>query len=106
VTARANGGARLFREVADRRRFIRLLREVVRDYEWRCQAYCLTGTHFHMIIRPMEPTLSTGMARLLGEYAKWFNWKYDREGHLFGSRFSLGTSQPTAICGRRTSTSH
>jgi putative transposase len=88
VTARASGGARLYREAADRQHFIQLLREVVRDYDWRCQAYCLMGTHFHLIIRPMEPTLSTGMARLLGEYAKWFNWKYERNGHLFGSRFS------------------
>jgi len=88
VTALANNGAPLFVEPADRHRFVGLLREVVRDYEWRCEAYCLMGTHFHLIIATVRATLSTGMGRLLGEYARWFNWKYDRTGHLFVGRFS------------------
>jgi hypothetical protein len=27
------------------------------------------------------------MQHLCGVYAKWFNWKYARRGHLFGRRF-------------------
>jgi len=46
------------------------------------------GSHFHTLIYTVDATLSTGTGRLLGEYARWFNWKYDRNGHLFGSRFT------------------
>jgi REP element-mobilizing transposase RayT len=88
VTALASGDALLFRESADRRRFVQQLREAVRDHDWRCSAYCLMGSHFHLVIYTANATLSVGMRRLLGEYASWFNWKYDRRGHLFVGRFS------------------
>jgi putative transposase len=88
ITALANGEERLFREPADRRRFLQQLRTVAIDEDWRCQAYCLMGTHFHLIVYTPRATLSGGMRRLLGTYAQWFNWKYDRRGHLFVGRFS------------------
>jgi putative transposase len=78
----------LYDEVADRHRFLELLAEVVARYEWRCDAYCLMGTHFHLILYTVKPTLSAGMRRLSGAYAQWFNWKYSRHGHLFAGRFS------------------
>jgi REP element-mobilizing transposase RayT len=86
--ARANGDDVLFREPADRHRFLLQLREVARDHDWRCHAYCLMGTHFHLIVYTVSATLSAGAGRLLGEYARWFNWKYDRHGHLFGGPFT------------------
>ena len=88
VSARANDNELLFREPEDRREFLQGLRIVSRRQEWRCQAYCLMGTHFHLIVHTPKPTLSAGMGRLCSSYAQWFNWKYDRHGHLFGGRFS------------------
>jgi REP-associated tyrosine transposase len=88
ITALANGEQLLFREKRDRRRFQQLLREVIRDFDWDCHAYCLMGTHFHLVVYTRDATLSAGMARLLGEYARWFNWRYNRRGHLFVGRFS------------------
>jgi putative transposase len=87
VTALANGGQALFRETADRERFMDRLRNVIDKHEWRCHAYCLMGTHVHLLVYTVKPTLSSGMRQLCGEYAQWFNWKYDRKGHLFGGRF-------------------
>jgi putative transposase len=87
VSALACGEEPLFRESEDRREFLRQLCKVSRRYEWRCDAYCLMGTHFHLIVYTVEPTLSAGMGRLCGTYAQWFNWKYDRRGHLFARRF-------------------
>jgi REP-associated tyrosine transposase len=88
VSARANGDELLFRESEDRREFLQNLRNVCRRHEWRFQAYCLMGTHFHLIVHTAKPTLSAGMARLCTSYAQWFNWRYDRHWHLFGGRFS------------------
>jgi REP element-mobilizing transposase RayT len=88
VTARGSADELIFREPADRRRFVQQLRRVVADHRWRCNAYCLMGTHFHLLVYTVDATLSAGMALLLGDYARWFNWKYDRHGHLFGGRFA------------------
>jgi REP element-mobilizing transposase RayT len=77
----------VFREPADRRRFISQLAATIACYGWNCRAYCLMGNHFHLIVHTPEPNLSRGMQHLCGVYAKWFNWKYARRGHLFGRRF-------------------
>ena len=88
VTARANSDELLYRETSDRRRFTQQLRAAVRDQNWRCHAYCLMSTHFHLIVYTVDATLSVGVARLLGDYARWLNLKYDRRGYLFASRFA------------------
>jgi len=87
VSALVGGEELLFRESEDRREFLRQLCKVSQRNEWRCDAYCLMGNHFHLIVYTVKPTLSAGMRRLCGSYAQWFNWKYDRRGHLFARRF-------------------
>jgi len=87
VASRANADRPLFREPADRRQFLDELTTVIDKYEWRCSAYCLMGSHFHLILYTVQPTLSAGMARLCASYAQWLNWKYDGVGHVFASRF-------------------
>ena len=87
VAALAVDRERVFREPADRRRFLAQLEAIVDCYTWNCGSYCLMGTHFHLIVQTPEPTLSRGVQHLCGSYAQWFNWKYGRRGHLFGRRF-------------------
>ena len=87
IAALAVEKERIFREPADRRRLMALLGAIVDLYEWNCRAFCLMGTHFHLIVHTPQPNLSRGMQHLCGIYAQWFNWKYGRRGHLFGRRF-------------------
>ncbi len=87
IAALAVEKERVFREPADRKRLLALLEAIAECYQWSCGAYCLMGTHFHLIVNTPAPTLSRGMQHLCGSYAGWFNWKYGRRGHLFGRRF-------------------
>ena len=87
VAARGNGDQLLFNKPADRLEFHDELRNVIHKYGWRCSAYCLMGSHFHPIVHTVQPTLSAGMRRLCASYAQWFNWRYERHGHLFAGRF-------------------
>jgi REP-associated tyrosine transposase len=87
IAALAVEKERVFREPADRKRLLALLEAIAGCYQWSCGAYCLMGTHFHLIVNTPAPTLSRGMQHLCGSYAGWFNWKYGRRGHLFGRRF-------------------
>jgi len=87
VAARANGDQLLFNKPADRLEFLDELRSAICKYDWRCTAYCLMGSHFHLIVYTVGPTLSAGMRRLCASYAQWSNWRYSRHGHLFAGRF-------------------
>ena len=69
VAARANQDKPLFQEPEDRRKFLNDLRSVIHRYAWRCHAYCLMGTHFHLLVYMGDATLSAGMARLCSSYA-------------------------------------
>jgi putative transposase len=87
VTDRGTGGCVIFRETLSYEVFLAALRGVVVRFEWNCLAYCLLGTHYHLLLQPGGETLSEGMQRLNSAYAFWFNRHYGRYGHLFQGRF-------------------
>jgi len=44
-------------------------------------------THYHVVLELNEPTLSSGLRYLNGAYARHFNRRYRRRGHVFEARF-------------------
>ena len=64
-----------------------MLGRVVSGYGWECHAYCLMGTHFHLLVTTPHPNLAAGMQRLKGAYAQAFNHGRRRSGHLFQGRY-------------------
>jgi putative transposase len=87
VTANATHASQIFRDDADRRRWLKLLATVVDAYLWQCFAYCLLSTHFHLVFRIAEPTLARGMQYLNARYAETFNRRHGRQGHAFRARY-------------------
>lgn len=50
--------------------------------------YCLMPNHFHFLLEELaDAGISRYMQRLGNSYTKYFNIKYNRHGHLFGSGF-------------------
>jgi REP element-mobilizing transposase RayT len=89
VYARALASAGLlFLDDADRRRFVQLLWHAVRLHAWTCHAFCLMGTHYHLVIETDRGSLSGGAHRLNSLYATGFNERHGRFGHVFSERFS------------------
>jgi putative transposase len=87
VFARGNGRQNIYIDDADCRTYLAMLRAVVKRYRWRCLAYCLMGNHVHLLIETPEANLGAGMRRLHGPYAKSFNQRHGRVGHLFQGRY-------------------
>lgn len=77
----------VYRDVSDRKAFLRILASVTTTYGWECHAYTLMGTHYHLLVRTLEANLAAGMQTLNGRYAQGFNARHGRRGHLFGDRY-------------------
>src|SRR5262245_44167601 len=88
ATARAVYGAALFEDDVDRIDFLQLLRSTADLLEWRCHAHCLMRTHYHLVLETTQARLSESMRRLNGDYARRFNKRHGRRGHLFDERLA------------------
>ena len=54
---------------------------------WTCLAVCLMTTHVHLLIDVPDASLSVGMHRINGVYARAFNRRHERSGPLQEKRF-------------------
>jgi REP element-mobilizing transposase RayT len=66
-----------------------ILGRVVATHKWKCHAFCLMTTHYHLIVETERSKLSRGMQVLNGRYAQLFNQRHDRDGHLFRARYAV-----------------
>ena len=87
VITRGNRELRVYRDNRDRTNFLDRLGRVCDRHGWECHAYCLLGTHYHLLLGFDAPTLSPGMHQLNSGHAHWFNRRYATEGHVFERRF-------------------
>lgn len=88
VATRAAGPVELFRDSKDRLRLLRILEYVIRKYGWRLHAYCLMVTHYHLVLTTPESNIARGMQLLNSRYARTFNTRHGRLGHLVAARYS------------------
>jgi REP element-mobilizing transposase RayT len=87
VGTRGNRRGPIFLDDGDRERFLALLAEIVERLGWRCHAYCLMQNHYHLLVETPAGDIAAGMQQLNGNYARWFNAKYNYTGHLFERRY-------------------
>jgi REP element-mobilizing transposase RayT len=87
VYARGVGGESIFRDDVDRKDFLTLVRFCEERYGWTCHALTLLSTHYHLVLETTREQLSAGLHRLNGRYARQFNRRHGRFGHVFSERF-------------------
>jgi REP element-mobilizing transposase RayT len=87
VFSRGNAKGLVFRDDADRHLYLRLLVETVKRKRWRLYAYCFMDNHVHLIIETREGNLGSGMQLLHSRYARAFNKRWKRVGHLFQDKY-------------------
>jgi REP element-mobilizing transposase RayT len=87
VYNRGIGKRVIFATRADYVRFKTLMACSVRRGEIEIHAFCLLGTHFHLLVRvPQGGDLSRAMGRIQNAYTRWFNRRNRRDGPLFRGR--------------------
>jgi putative transposase len=89
LTGRAVDGLPLFPTTADCFGFLALLRRVGERAGWTLTTWCLMGTHYHLIVfAPARLGVSEAMQTLNSVYAREFNHRHVRRGHVFSERFT------------------
>jgi putative transposase len=89
VTARAVGDELIVVSAFDCFQLLALLRDVTRRIGWTVAAWCFMHTHYHLIVRAdREARIAEAMHRLNGIYAREFNLRHHRRGHLFAERYA------------------
>lgn len=87
VCARGTGKQLIFESDDDRWEFLELMRDCCREAGVTVVAWCLMGNHVHLVLADYEDRMSSAMHRLLLTYARRFNKRTGRTGHLFQNRF-------------------
>lgn len=88
MTARGNERSPIYRDDADRSRFLEVLAEVRERRTWRILTYCLLTNHYHLLVGTPQANLAKGMRQLNGVHAQAYNRRHRRVGHLFQGRYS------------------
>jgi len=88
VTTRGNNQKLIYLDDRDRELFLSLVTDTVRKRGWLCHSFCLMGNHYHLLIETPGADLADGMWWLNGQYARAFNARHGRKGHLFERRYN------------------
>lgn len=87
VIARGINKEPIFKQKREKNTFIRLLLKHLKDLDIEIYAYVIMSTHFHILIRVDLKLLSSYLAIVLAEFAEYYNFKHNRNGHVFQDRF-------------------
>ena len=71
----------------DYERFLNTLIRYCRKSKCEIYAYCLMDNHIHLLLREGQEPLATTMKKIGTSYVYYYNWQYNRKGHLFQDRF-------------------
>ena len=93
VTGRGKGRIAVFRDAADRKRFLSLLGTIAEEDRWIIHGYALLRGRYELLIELPVGGLSHGMRSLTGRYTQWFNRRHGRSGSLYDSRFKAVFTQ-------------
>lgn len=87
VFVRGINNERIFNQHREKIYFKSIILKQLSDYQIEIYSYCIMSNHAHFIIRAEITVLSAFMAKILKAYAQYYNWKHNRNGHVFQNRF-------------------
>jgi REP element-mobilizing transposase RayT len=77
----------IFSSDVDYERFLNTLTRYCRKSNCEIYAYCLMDNHIHLLLKEGQEPLATTMKRIGTSYVYYYNWQYNRKGHLFQDRY-------------------
>ena len=77
----------IYLEPEDYEFFLDLLLKLTEEYEIIIHTFCLMTNHYHLLLETKQTNLSKATQFVNDKYAKYFNKKYKRSGHLWQGRY-------------------
>lgn len=87
VMNRGRSGDLTFKDKGDYYAFIDLLKDCVEMWNIRVVAFCLMGTHYHILLQTPDANFARCMRHINGVYTQYFNRTHGLDGHLFRGRY-------------------
>lgn len=78
----------LFKEDSDKIKFLNVISKYKLKYDFKVYAYCIMGTHYHLMVFCNNADINQFMKSIDQCYAQYYNLKYERHGHVFQDRFN------------------
>jgi len=87
VTLRGINQQQIFEDEEDNEKFLQIMEECKKVSGFELYAFCLMGNHIHLLLKVVAEDVDQIIKRIGVRYVFWYNWKYQRAGHLFQDRF-------------------
>ena len=87
ITSRGNERREIFKDDADRIRFLEILKLSLGIYQVLLYGYVLMDNHYHLLVETPKGNISEFMRRFNITYTSYFNKKHNRAGHLYQGRY-------------------
>ena len=87
VICRGNNRQEIFLDNRDYFRYLDLWHKYKAEMDFEVYAYVLMPNHVHWLLKTGLTPLWEIMHRMHSTYAKWFNHRHERVGHLFQDRY-------------------
>jgi putative transposase len=87
VMCRSISEINLLNDDEDKLKYISLIKKYKKLYKFNIYSYCFMKNHLHLILDSNGADISRIMHGINFSYARYFNKKYKRHGHLFQDRF-------------------
>lgn len=87
VIVRGINHEKIFNQSREKIYFKKIILKYLEKYNIDIYSYCIMSNHAHFLIRAEFKVLSVFMAGILAEYAAYYNFKHNRNGHVFQNRF-------------------
>lgn len=88
IVSRGLNRENIFGEKREKTRFLNLLKDNLKDCNIEIYAYCVMSNHFHLLAKAEKEIMPIFMAKVLGRYAKYYNYKHNRTGYVFENRYN------------------
>ncbi len=87
VMVKGINNERIFNQSREKAYFKSIILKHLKKQKVEIYSYCLMSNHAHFIIGAEIQLLSSFMASTLSEYAMYYNYKHQRNGHVFQNRY-------------------
>ncbi|SFQ98324.1 REP element-mobilizing transposase RayT [Desulfoscipio geothermicus DSM 3669] len=87
VICRGNNRQKIFMNNRDYFKYLEFWRHYKKELNVTIYAYVLMPNHVHWLLKTGETPLPEIIHRIHSNYARWFNYRHERVGHLFQGRY-------------------